>query len=383
MKGHMKHFDLSTYALRAAVLSVVLSPLAGCDSLNSLLTPDTVDYKAATTAPALAVPSDLTTTTFTQRFEAPANTQGLGNAPKLATTPAGNTTEGVPTAQDPYGMHLEYDGDRRLLVVDGRSPDELWPHIKDFWTQNGFVLKTESPTTGIMETDWAENRANIPSDWFRNSVGKLIDFAYSSGTRDRFRVLVERTPNGNTDISITHSAMEEVLTGRENTSSRWEERPRNPQIEAAMYLLLIKKFGLTDAQAQQLADNARPATVHAEVVMASSGSPSIDLAEPFDRTWLRVGLALDRSNFAVDSRDREKGIYYVRFHDPAQDVKKEGLLGKLFYGKGKKLDGKQLMVNVQPLGDAGTRVAVVDANGQFDTSGDAQRIVTMLHQQLN
>jgi outer membrane protein assembly factor BamC len=379
----MKHFVLSTYALRAAVFSLALSPLAGCDSLNTLLTPDTVDYKAAAAAPALAVPSDLTTATFTQRYEAPANTQGLGNAPKLATTPAGNTTEGLPTAQDPYGMHVEVDGDRRFLFVDGRTPDELWPKIKDFWTQNGFVLKTESPTTGIMETDWAENRANIPSDWFRDSVGKLIDFAYSSGTRDRFRILVERTASGATDISITHSAMEEVLTGRDKTSSRWEVRPRNPKIEAAMYVLLMKKFGLTDTQAQQLVDNASPATVHAQVVMAASGSPSIDLAEPFDRTWLRVGLALDRSNFAVDNRDRDKGIYYVRFQDPAQEVKREGLLGRLFYGKGKKLGGKQLMVNVQPMGDAGTRVAVIDANGQFDTSGDAQRIVTILHQQLN
>ena len=109
-----------------------------------------------------------------------------------------------------------------------------------------------------MTTDWAENRANIPDDWFRKSVGKLIDFAYSSGTRDMFRTQVERAPDGSTDISVTHSAMEEVLTGQDKTGSRWESRPRNPALEAAFLAKIMQKFGLTDAQAKQLDHRCAP-----------------------------------------------------------------------------------------------------------------------------
>ena len=120
---------------------------------------------------------------------APPANLALGGAPTRAVTAAGNATEGVPNAQDPLGMHIERDGDHRWLVVDGRTPEQLWPQLQEFWQENGFALKTDAPTTGIMTTDWAENRANIPDDWFRRTVGKVIDFAYSSGTRDSFRTL--------------------------------------------------------------------------------------------------------------------------------------------------------------------------------------------------
>ncbi len=279
-------------------------------------------------------------------------------------------------------MHIERDGDRRWLVVDGRTPDQLWPQLKEFWEENGFSLTTDAPATGIMTTDWAENRANIPDDWFRRTIGKVVDFAYSSGTRDRFRTLVSRSSGDTTDISITHGAMEEMLTGQDKTSSRWEERPRNPTLEAVFLAKLMEKFGLTEAQSKQLLTEARPATVPAKLD-TTAGAATLDLPESFDRAWLRVGLALDRTNFTVDNRDRGKGIYYVRYADSMQELKKDGIFGKLFYSGNSKKPSQEFMVNVRSKGDSLTQVAVVDANGQVDSSSDAQRIVTLLHAQLN
>jgi outer membrane protein assembly factor BamC len=358
----------------------VLVSLAGCDTLNDWLAPDTVNYKAAETAPSLAVPSDLSTGNVSQRYAAPPTINTLGGAAPRSLTPAGNATVGVPTPTDPFGMHVERDGDRRWLVVDGRSPDQLWPQLQEFWTENGFTLKTDTANTGIMATDWAENRANIPDDWFRRTIGKVIDFAYSSGTRDQFTTLVERGSTNATDISISHAAMEEVLTGQDKTSSKWVERPRNPALEAAFLAKLMQKFGLTDAQAKQLLTDAVPAG--ASVALEQSGGSST-LKEPFDSAWLRVGLALDRTNFTVDNRDRAKGIYYVRYSDSMAELQKDGLLGKLFGGSGTPKPARQFMVNVRPKADALTQIAVVDANGQLDNSTDAQRIVSLLHAQLN
>jgi outer membrane protein assembly factor BamC len=116
----------------------------------------------------------------------------------------------------------------------------------------------------------------------------------------------------------------------------------------------------------------------------NAGASTLDLQESFDRAWLRVGLALDRTNFTVDNRDRAKGIYYVRYADSMQELKREGLFGKLFYGgNSSKKPGQEFLVNVRSKGDTVTQVAVLDANGQIDTSSDAQRIVTLLHAQLN
>jgi outer membrane protein assembly factor BamC len=379
----MKRSALSLHATRMAALALALVTLAGCDTLNDWFASDRVNYKATSIAPPLNVPSDLQATPTEQKYVAPPANLALGGAPTRAVTAAGNPTEGVPNAQDPLGMHIERDGDHRWLVVDGRTPEQLWPQLQDFWEENGFVLKTDAPATGIMTTDWAENRANIPDDWFRRTVGKVIDFAYSSGTRDSFRTLVSRGSNDVTDISITHSAMEEMLTGQDKTSSRWVERPRDPALEALFLAKLMEKFGLTDAQSKQLITDARPATAPVTVDMAAGGAATLDLQESFDRAWLRVGLALDRTNFAVDNRDREKGIYYVRYADSMQELKKEGLFGKLFYSGNSKKPAQEFLVNVRPKGDALTQVAVVDANGQVDTSSDAQHIVSLLHAQLN
>lgn len=380
----MNRSVLFTRACRLSVLSLgigTLISIAGCDTLNDWLAPDRVNYKGAETAPSLAVPSDLSSAPISSRYAAPPKFNSLGGAAPRALTPAGNATVGVPSPQDPFGMHVEKDGDRRWLVVDGRSPDQLWPQLQEFWEENGFTLKTDAPATGIMTTDWAENRANIPDDWFRKTVGKLVDFAYSSGTRDQFRTLVERGPTNSTDISISHSAMEEVLTGQDKTSSRWEERPRNPALEAEFLSKLMQKFGLTDAQSRQLLTDAVPAGASVSIDQ-SGGTSTLDLAEPFDSAWLRVGLALDRTNFTVDNRDRAKGLYFVRYSDSMEELKKDGLLGRLFSSNTPK-PTRQFMVNVRPKADAITQIAVVDANGALDNSSDAQRIVSLLHAQLN
>jgi outer membrane protein assembly factor BamC len=380
-KDSMKRSVFSQHAVRTAALVLALSTLAGCDTLNDWFATDRVDYKATGSAPPLAVPSDLTATKTQSQYTAPPANAALGGAPTRNVTPAGNATEGVPSAQDPLGMHIERDGDRRWLVIDGRAPDQLWPQLEEFWKENGFSLKTDAPATGIMTTDWAENRANIPDDWFRRTIGRVIDFAYSSGTRDQFRTLVERGAGGATDISITHSALEEVLTGQDKTSSRWVERPRNPVLEAVFLSKLMQKFGLTEAQSKELLAAARPGVPSAQV---QAGAGTLDLNEAFDSAWLRVGLALDRTSFAVDNRDRTKGIYYVRYADSAEELKHEGLLGKLFSGSASaKKPGKELLVNVRATGAGSTQVQVVDSNGQIDTSSDAQNLISQLHAQLN
>lgn len=103
-------------------------------------------------------------------------------------------------------------------------------------------------------------------------------------------------------------------------------------LEAVFLTKLMQKFGLTDAQAKQLLTDARPATAPAQVADTSDGAATLQLAESFDRAWLRVGLALDRTNFTVDNRDREKGMYTVRYANSMEELKRDGLFGKLFYG---------------------------------------------------
>ena len=134
----MKRFAFSSRAIQMSVMALALGALAGCDTLNDY-PPDRVNYKNTGSAPPLAVPSDLKPVPTTQQFVAPPSNAGLGTLPPRVTTQAGNATDGIPSAQDPLGMHIERDGDRRWLVVDGRTPEQLWPILKEFWQENGFA----------------------------------------------------------------------------------------------------------------------------------------------------------------------------------------------------------------------------------------------------
>ena len=78
----------------------------------------------------------------------------------------------------------------------------------------------------------------------------------------------------------------------------------------------------------KVAAAAGPTPNRAEIVKSSDGTEALQVNEPFDRAWRRVGLALDRVGFTVEDRDRQKGQYFVRYADTdASDMaKKDGVI---------------------------------------------------------
>ena len=86
---------------------------------------------------------------------------------------------------------IERVGTQRWLVVQG-TPEATWNTVREFWMQNNFTMALERPDLGIMETDWAENKALLPQNWFRRQMSKVMDLVYDTGERDRFRTRIER-----------------------------------------------------------------------------------------------------------------------------------------------------------------------------------------------
>ncbi|MDO9196770.1 outer membrane protein assembly factor BamC, partial [Rhodoferax sp.] len=141
----MNHFS------RLALLSLSLT-LAACSALQS----DKIDYKSAGKGPSLDVPPDLTQLSRETRYAVP------GAAVTASSFQLGQTSTSVPTAVTSVGdVRIERAGTQRWLVIN-RPADKLWEPVRDFWQENGFLLAMEQPNLGIMETDWAENRAKIP-----------------------------------------------------------------------------------------------------------------------------------------------------------------------------------------------------------------------------
>jgi len=383
--------------LTSGAAVVVSIALAGCS--GSLLESKKIDYKsaAATAAlPSLEVPPDLTTPTADSRYAVPdvsprgsatfsAYSAERGGQPAATAGPAAAKPVAV-VPQSADKMRVERSGSQRWLVVQG-SAEKLWPQMREFWQENGFILSVDRPEIGVMETDWAENRAKINSDVIRRTLGKVLDSLYSTPERDKFRTRVETGAEaGQVEIYISHRGMMEIYPDEAKNRTIWQPRPADPELEAEFLQRLMIHLGADEVRAKaQMA--VQPKAEKARLQGASGSVSALQLEEGFDRSWRRVGLALDRVGFTVEDRDRSQGLYYVRYVDPEADVRKkddEGILSKLAFWRSSKpavQAGSQYRIYVKGA-DGATSVQVLTREGGVDTSESARKILGLLHQEL-
>lgn len=369
--------QIARVAAIAAALPLVLS---GCESTNSL--GKKIDYKSTSSAPALAIPPDLTTPQYDDRYNV---ATASGMAARDATRPRSGGDIAINANAD---ARIVKSGNERWLVVRA-TPEQTWNICRQFWTENGFALAIEQPSAGIMETDWAENRAELPPDFLRQTVGKLADVFYTTYKRDKFRTRIERgSEQGTMDIYVSMRRMEQVPTTMIDKVSpaafAWAVMPPSPGIEAEFLTKLMVKFGTSEqAAALAVANAAAPGKVpeRARIDKTPDGWTRLLVDDSFDRTWRRVGLALDRVGFTVVDRDRGKGIYFVRYSDPESQKKDDGWLSKLAFWKDKTEKVEEYRISIAESAPP-TVVIVQDANGELDKTPSAEKILTLLKDQL-
>ncbi|MEI8156351.1 MAG: outer membrane protein assembly factor BamC [Burkholderiales bacterium] len=354
---------------KLTLVSVAIS-LTAC---GTTLEADKVDYRSASSvkAPTLDVPPDLTQLSKDTHY---AVVGGSVSASALKSgQPAATTPTVAPTAMG--DVRIERAGNQRWLVVK-RPAEKLWDPVKSFWQENGFLLAVDQNTLGIMETDWAENRAKLPQDFIRASLGKLLDSLYSTGERDKFRTRLERTATGETEIFISHRGMVETVSNDLRDSTVWQPRVADPELEAEFLRRLMVKLGATEALSQTMV--ASTDTTRKTAVMATENGQSIlRIDEGFDGAWRRVGLALDRTGFTVEDRDRKQGVYFVRYVPLNADNKEPGFFSKLFSSSAKSTDAAKFQIAVRSTANV-TTVSVLDAKGAVETSASAERIVKVI-----
>ena len=380
------------HAARGLVLSALMVSLTGCGMLNSVIEQDKVDYRGAKKAGPLDIPPDLTQLQKDNRYTVPdgrgvatasgLQNKGAQNAPALA---PGNAIGPV----NSEAIRVERVGNQRWLVVN-QTPEQLWPVLKQFWADAGFTIESETPSAGVMETNWVENRAKIPQDFVRRAIGKVFDGLYSTGERDRYRTRLERNASGGTEIYISHRGAEEVLVGAQKESSTWTSRPNDPELEALFLSRLMARLQgnpddkTTVKAAETAVANSAVAAAHAKLVAGADGS-YVEVDEGFDRAWRRVGLALDRVGFTVEDRDRVQGVYFVRYVDP-EIVAKEGFLTKLLsFGTSsdKAKEAQRYRVSVKaPAGASASQVTVQGNDGKPETSPTGAKILKLLSDEL-
>ncbi|MES9881285.1 MAG: outer membrane protein assembly factor BamC [Sedimenticola sp.] len=368
--------------------------VVGCGSLpnaDDVLPDRKVEYKRASQAgTSLEVPPDLTRSTINDALEIPdapnagaATLSGVMQREQIQGR-VSSRTQVMPTIRD---MEVRRDGDQRWLVIQG-GVDDVWFKVVDFWQDSGILLAEQDSTIGVMVTDWLENREDIKSDFVTDTVRKVFDGIYSASTRDQYRIRIERgAEEGVTELYLTHRGMQETIlqdTSAKTDRNVWNPRATDHGLEAEMLRRLMVHMGIADQYASRSLARKGVKAKHRSTLKHTADQVSLAIDETPSRAWRLTGVALDRVGFAVEDRDRTKGIYYVRYNDPMKDTEDPGLLSKLAFWKDNDSDidkSNQYQVSLQPEG-AGTRVVVLNESGVRDSSETALRILTLLNEQI-
>ncbi|MDE2599304.1 MAG: outer membrane protein assembly factor BamC [Rhodocyclaceae bacterium] len=377
----MKRAHILTHALACSLVF-----LAGCSMMPES---KKIEYKSeGKKIRPLEIPPDLVTPERDGRYAVPDSGKGpttfsAYSGERQAQAGAAGKTEVLPQIGD---LRIERSGSQRWLVVPGVPPEKLWDTVKEFWQENGMLINVEMPQAGVMETDWAENRAKLPQDFLRNALGKALDSLYSTAERDKYRTRLEKTADGSTEIYISHRGMYEVYVTEGKSETRWQPREPDPDLEAEMLRRLMVRLGVEESKAKAAVATG-PKADRAKLNRSGPSGTTLTVSEPFDRAWRRIGLALDRVGFTVEDRDRSQGIYYVRYVDPDADAKSkkdEGWLSKMAFWKSsdKNLNkNSQFRIFIKGAGDSST-VQVLTKEGGVDTGDVSNQILGLLYEQL-
>ena len=376
----MKPVHLS-FDKRVVLAMSVAAALSGCGLFQS----SDPEYKGLQRGTSLEIPPDLSKLQRDDRYTVP----GAATASQMAAASgaqAGSAGSAQPVLPTIKIAHIERDGNQRWLVVD-RAADQVYDNVHEFWLKNGFKLEVEDRSAGILETEWTQDKARMPRTGLRAFLGKLGDSIFDTGLRDRYRTRLERVGN-TTEVYISQRGAEEIMNSTRDQTV-WQPRPNDPNLEAEYLQKLEAYLAGADSSAKPAAAGGNataPAAAAAPTVerakLVKNGSTSyVEIDDGFDRAWRRVGLALDRSGFTVEERDKAGGRYVVRYVDPDQDKDGPGFFAKLF-GSAKDVKPVQYRVFVRPQGST-VQVSVQPVQAPADKLPDASpRILQLLHDEL-
>lgn len=384
--------------LRAGFIAGMSLALAACS--NFAFNQDKVQYESSASRAPLEIPPGMDSVPMSDRYAVPSRPQSV-----WASQEAQREAQAGQQQVMGYANVLP-EGDVAKIVREGNSrwihtdmtPEQVWPLVQDFWNTVGLTLSRQNPKTGMMETNWAENRAKLPQDIIRGTLGKVLDMVYSTGERDQYRARLERSAKGGTDIFVTHRSMVEVVKkmGGDNETTVWQPGPSDPEMEAEMLTRMTQRINAEfnpkavakspeahKQEVKQLATYVVP-EAKSEVELSEAGQvASVYVKEGFERAWRRVALAVDRMGFTVEDRDRSRGFFLVRYLDEEYEQAKrdeQGFWTNLF-SKDQPVEAPQYVIYLQPLNDAATRVHVLGPDGKADPTGIAPKILTLLNEQ--
>ena len=403
--------------------------LYGCDSIPFVDQVTQPDYKATGRSRPLEVPPDLTSATTNDTYAIPGSTS-YSNFKNGQQQDNGQSK----ILPNPEGIKIVKAGAQKWLVVNAPA-EKIWPVLRDFWLDMGFAVKKENPETGVIETEWLDQSA-LKLDQKKGALDTFdawMDKLSGTANKKKFRTRLDRgMQEGTSEIYVSHRSVDSNIEDDkdrkatsigviENGYKQDSEKGKSlntfeDELDAEILRRLVIKLGMNDKKAKEII-SAPIDQKRAEIKKDKEENTFIEIQDSFDRAWRRVGLALDIIGFVIEDKDRSNGIYFVKYTDADIDdtpKKKKGVLDSLmfwsdddkkdkqdkdtiqnkdkplteklkFWGgsdKEKTNPEKQYRIKIVSVENGASQVVIEYQDGKRNNSSTANRIISLLYDQL-
>lgn len=336
------HFKLTSLAV---LLAVALSGCGSIPAIDDIVPDNTKEYRRAETMPPLDVPPDLSTSRINDDIAGSQKSSATYSEFEEAATNPLATKYNITPETKPA---LTGEGDKRHLMVPNER-EATWQHVLDFWQEKGVELKRQDIRIGMMDTV-------VGSD----------DYAY--------RVRVERGDTSKRTKVFVSGASFDV----------------NPQKDEAMLRQLADFLGglhQEEVAQAKIEQQSQPyvATVNATLIDEAGGHQSLQVEQDFTDVWKSVGRILDSKGFAVEDRDRSRGLYFVRYIDPFQEAKEDddSILDTLAFWRDDEDVSPEEFYYIKLISDAQeTKIIILDTEEVRMSSDTAKRLLSLMQEQL-
>jgi len=290
-----------------------------------------IKYYSNKSVTSLEIPPDLTTPETQNSFvlsefvpDIKENIVGFSN----------RSDDGVQKILDaPTGIKVKKDGEKRWLVIN-KTPDEVWEASREFLKNEGFVLVKQDKKIGILETDFLENRPDIPEQslgFIRSMLGRALNQNYVFASVDKYRIRIEPIEEGKqTELFLSLTSMEEVVDDRVVDPTRegvtvWKNKEKDLALEIEMLYRLMIFLGGQDVKNKILQASDIEKKISARVNDGINGYAKLIFDSGLIETWEKISWSIDQNNFDLENNYILEKSFYIQTSRTAD----QGIISKI------------------------------------------------------
>jgi len=203
-------------------------------------------------------------------------------------------------------IELIRNGRDSMLSLKSTEKKALWDKLISFWRSEGFGLSQQDYTLGTIKTVYLENLSEAQLGTIQKYVGRYIPLLVSPETRDSFKTrILEQDDKIN--ILVTHYGKEYMSDGE--TEFRWQNRPRDPEIESEMLARLYIFLGGDEAKSRGY--NIVKSTGlrnKASLNIDESGIHTLFISDIYERVWPQTIRTLETIGVQLLNTKESDGI---------------------------------------------------------------------------